>query len=128
MLDSEFQKALEWLREAEQQQQLIPPKNQYRVYYDGAGIPTYIANGPGWPDRTDRYIELTREQANQCTPTSNRVVNNQLINLDNQQRFSVQLTKSSDGDYQAVSSNMGLLIEAGEQYETTTKYTIGGHR
>lgn len=128
MLDSEFQKALNWLREAEKQQKLIPPKNQYRVYYDDIGLPTYIANGPEWPDLADRYIEVSREQANHCSSSNNRVVNNQLINLDNQQRFSVQLIKSSDGDYQAVSSNMGLLLEAGEQYETTTKYTIGGHR
>jgi hypothetical protein len=118
---SEFEKALEWLKEEEARQASVPPRNQWRAYYIGNKI-MRCANGPEWPDNeeNEQWIDITSDQARNIH--SYYVDDAKLIKIDRRNSNVVKLTKDSAGQYTSAADNMSLLIEPNEQLPATEQY------
>lgn len=97
-----------------------PPRNQWRVYHDADRFVT-VANGPTWPDLNLDWIEITYEQSR--TMSQYRIVGGQLKKIDKTRTNIVKLHQTSEGEYCAVAGHMALLLEVGEEYDTTKRYT-----
>ena len=84
----------------------IPKQDiEYRVYYDEDGeiqLCTMTGDTPG------NYIVVTRDEY--VSYFQYRVVKGKLIKIDNDARYRVQLTKSTQG-FPVVRGHAGILIE-----------------
>ena len=118
---SEFEKALEWLREQEAQQAEAPAKNKWRAYYAGNKI-LHCALGPGWPAEKEgeQWIDVTVDQAKHIF--SYQISDGKLIKIDRRNANVVKLVKDSNGPYTTAADNMSLLVEPNEELPVTEQY------
>ena len=117
---SAFEQAIIEYAEIEKRLALHPPRNQWRVYHDADRFVT-VANGPDWPNLDLAWIEITHEQARNMAQY--QIVSGQLKKIDRSRTSVVKLHQTSEGEYCATADHMALLVEAGEEYDTTKRYS-----
>ena len=96
---------------------IIPLKLEYRLYYNELGeiISCSMAEHPD----SGNYIVVTKTEYEQYF--NYRIVNAQLIKIDNDAGYRVKLQKATTG-YCVVKNHAGLLLEPNETYTTTEYY------
>jgi hypothetical protein len=89
---------------------VVPVTLEYRVYYDDDGI---IYRCSMQQHEPGDYIVVPKEQYDLYYHY--RVVRGQMVKIDTDARYRVQLQRSTSG-YATVAGHAGLLIEEDEEY------------
>jgi len=96
---------------------------EWRYYHDDQGQLLEIASGPPWPDDRHQFVVVREDQLDKITAAGTRVVQGQLIFLDQRQDHVLKLKEHSAGEHQAVNGHMSIKLESGESYPDVRSYT-----
>jgi hypothetical protein len=118
---SELDKAIAQFMQEQQDLQSMPPGNM-RCYHDHQGSITHIVFGPPWPNTDQRFVDLTKEQADQIT-LRDRVVNGQVIFVDQAAGSVLKLVECESGEHVTVAGHMAIVLDSWETYQDVRTFT-----
>jgi hypothetical protein len=99
------------------------PQIEWRYYYDADGHLLNIAAGPPWPDNTNLFVKIEENQLNRITYAGTKIVQGQLIFLDQRQEHVLKLKEHVAGEHRTVNGHMSIKLEPGESYPDVKSYT-----